>query len=163
MKGEPDRNRARGQPGQGGGDRLLLDGSGRGGGGEDPVDPADQRLQAALADENVSSREQIVSHARASGLDWVVDPSNANSDFSRNFVRHKLIPGIAERFPGYRATLARAASHLQEVSGLLDALADMAGYLRAKAVTEPARRIVSEMQHVGKELSDSGVRKKVHP
>jgi len=68
-------------------------------------------------------REEIVAYARARGLEWVEDASNADPEFTRNDLRHRILPAIEARFPGARATLARAARHFREASGLLDELA----------------------------------------
>ncbi|MDR1423309.1 MAG: tRNA lysidine(34) synthetase TilS [Azoarcus sp.] len=70
-----------------------------------------------------TGRAEIVAHARARGLAWVTDASNANLAFARNDLRHRILPAIEERFPAARVTLARAAKHFREASGLLDELA----------------------------------------
>ena len=45
--------------------------------------------------------------------DWGVvaseDPSNAELRQDRNYLRHEILPRLAERWPGYRRTLSRAA------------------------------------------------------
>ena len=53
-----------------------------------------------------SSLEQWV---RDRGLAVVADPANRNLDFDRNYLRHQVLPLIAERWPGYRDSLQRAA------------------------------------------------------
>ncbi len=68
-------------------------------------------------------RSEIVAYARARKLAWVEDDSNADTAFDRNFLRHRLLPVIAERFPAYRQTLSRASRNFAEASALLDAWA----------------------------------------
>ncbi len=68
-------------------------------------------------------REVLAAHAKAAGLAWVDDESNAASDFGRNFIRHQVMPRIAERFPQYRESLVRLARHAAAANGLLDSLA----------------------------------------
>jgi len=68
-------------------------------------------------------RAEILAYARARGLAWVTDDSNASLEFARNDLRHRILPAIEERFPAARVTLARAAQHFREASGLLDELA----------------------------------------
>jgi tRNA(Ile)-lysidine synthase len=46
----------------------------------------------------------------AAGVQYVIDPSNLESDQDRNYVRHQLLPLVAERWPGYRETIQRAAT-----------------------------------------------------
>ncbi len=53
----------------------------------------------------VSLRQALES----AGLDYVIDPSNLESDQDRNYVRHELLPLVAQRWPGYRETIQRAA------------------------------------------------------
>ncbi len=68
-------------------------------------------------------RAAIEAYARAQGLTWVEDEGNLDPAFARNHLRHRVLPRVAERFPAYRQTLARAARHFAECARLLDALA----------------------------------------
>lgn len=68
-------------------------------------------------------RAGIEAWARARGLEWVEDESNADVRFSRNYLRHRVLPLVGERFPAAVPTLARAARHFREASELLDELA----------------------------------------
>jgi len=69
------------------------------------------------------SREQLHDYARRNGLSWVEDPSNRNQRFDRNFMRHRVLPLLAERWPGIKKTLARSAGHCAEARELVDELA----------------------------------------
>ena len=69
------------------------------------------------------SRTALENYAHAHGLNWVEDPSNAHSDFSRNYLRHEVLPILTRRWPQAAATLARSAAHCAEAQGLLDELA----------------------------------------
>jgi len=71
------------------------------------------------------TRAEIEAYARARKLRWVEDDSNANTGFDRNFMRHRLLPVIAERYPAYRKTLARASRNFAEAAVLLDELASI--------------------------------------
>lgn len=75
------------------------------------------------------SRPAIADYAREHGLTWVEDPSNADTRFSRNFLRHRILPELHERFPAAEERLAKAAARFAEASELLDQLAliDLAG------------------------------------
>ena len=66
------------------------------------------------------TRAEIEAYARARKLRWVEDDSNADTGFDRNFMRHRLLPVIAERYPAYRKTLARASRNFAEAAVLLD-------------------------------------------
>ena len=69
------------------------------------------------------SRQEILDYATAHQLHWIEDESNANDNYPRNFLRHRVLPLLSERFPAYRDTLARSAQHFSEASTLLDELA----------------------------------------
>jgi len=77
------------------------------------------------------TRAEILDYARQRHLEWIEDESNTNTDIRRNFLRHEVLPLIGQRFPSYRATIARSARHLAEAGELLDdlALTDGAGSL----------------------------------
>jgi tRNA(Ile)-lysidine synthase len=68
-------------------------------------------------------RAAIDAYAAARGLAWVDDESNANTGVKRNFIRHDVAPRLAAAFPGYPATLVRAAAHQAEAARLADDLA----------------------------------------
>ncbi len=65
----------------------------------------------------------IGAYAKVHGLAWVDDESNADVALRRNFLRHEIAPRLASAFPGYPATLVRAAAHQAEAARLADELA----------------------------------------
>ena len=69
-------------------------------------------------------RSSLMAHATAHDLGWIDDPSNADSRFSRNFLRNDILPAVSARFPGAAAGLSRLGRLAAEASDLLDALAD---------------------------------------
>ncbi len=69
------------------------------------------------------SRREILDYADAHKLRWIEDESNADDSYPRNFLRHRLLPLLEEKFPAYRDTLTRSARHFAEASELLDDLA----------------------------------------
>lgn len=71
------------------------------------------------------SREQLHDYAIQNGLTWIEDESNADVHYPRNFLRHKILPELAECFPHYRETLARSARHFAEAAQLMDELAQL--------------------------------------
>lgn len=68
-------------------------------------------------------RAAIDAYASTRALTWVDDESNANTGMKRNFLRHEIAPHLATAFPGYPATLVRAAQHQAEAAQLVDELA----------------------------------------
>lgn len=69
-------------------------------------------------------RAALVDYAREHGLSWIEDPSNADTRFDRNRLRHLVIPPLRARWPALDRTLSRSAAHCAEAAGLLDELAD---------------------------------------
>jgi tRNA(Ile)-lysidine synthase len=68
-------------------------------------------------------REEIVSYAVVHHLNWIDDPSNFDTDFDRNFLRHEVIPLLESRWPSLKKTLSRTATHTAEADSLLTELA----------------------------------------
>ena len=56
-------------------------------------------------------REAILAYAKNHSLEWVEDESNASDAFTRNFIRLRIAPVLAERYPRWREALSRAAGH----------------------------------------------------
>ncbi len=81
------------------------------------------------------SRAELEAWARAEGLSWIEDPSNASLDHSRNYLRHQVFPVLEQRWPAATASMARAAGHLAEAQELLDELAELD--LASAAATPP--------------------------
>lgn len=69
------------------------------------------------------TRSELIEYAQQHGLQWVEDESNADDAYPRNFLRHRVLPLLEQRFPAYRQTLARSARHFAEAAALLDELA----------------------------------------
>jgi len=68
-------------------------------------------------------RESLRAYAQENELEWIDDPSNFDTSLDRNFLRHDLLPQLAERRSGIREVLARSAGHFAESARLLDELA----------------------------------------
>ena len=54
---------------------------------------------------------------------FVEDPTNADTSFTRNRIRHELLPALEKAFPQFRETFARSARHAAQAQGLLTAVA----------------------------------------
>jgi tRNA(Ile)-lysidine synthase len=57
------------------------------------------------------------------GIAYINDPSNADQSFTRNKIRHQLLPALAAVFPQYRETFARSARNMALAGELLIQLA----------------------------------------
>ncbi|MBA1428676.1 tRNA lysidine(34) synthetase TilS [Pseudomonas fluorescens] len=70
-------------------------------------------------------RSELQAYAHDHHLKWIEDPSNADPRFSRNYLRHRVLPVLAQRWPQVVSSLTRTAEHVGEAQGLLDELAVM--------------------------------------
>lgn len=70
-------------------------------------------------------RAQLEAYAFKEGLMWVEDPTNQQLDFSRNYLRHSVLPVLQQRWPKAKLSLARTAEHMAEAQELLDELAQL--------------------------------------
>lgn len=61
----------------------------------------------------------LLAHAKEHGLGWIEDPSNADTDFDRNFLRQRVLPQLRERWPHAAAAFARSAELNAEATALL--------------------------------------------
>ncbi|MEF1245253.1 tRNA lysidine(34) synthetase TilS, partial [Vibrio campbellii] len=67
-------------------------------------------------------REQIEAVAKEQGLDWVEDESNQDTRYDRNFLRHRIVPELSERWPSIHQAVQRSASLCAQQEALLDEL-----------------------------------------
>ncbi len=72
-----------------------------------------------------ASRSELRAWAEAAELDWIEDPSNFDTGFERNRIRHEILPTLAGCRPGASHSIARSALHCAEASDLLDELGAM--------------------------------------
>jgi tRNA(Ile)-lysidine synthase len=71
------------------------------------------------------SGEALHDYAKRHKLDWIEDPSNADTRFDRNFLRREILPLLAARWPAAAARLKQSADLASEASALLKDLADI--------------------------------------
>ncbi|MFJ2489456.1 tRNA lysidine(34) synthetase TilS [Pseudomonas sp. NPDC087639] len=71
------------------------------------------------------TRAELEAYAQTHQLHWIEDPSNQDRQFSRNYLRHQVMPALTGRWPQAQASMARSAAHLREAQGLLNELAQM--------------------------------------
>ena len=69
-------------------------------------------------------REALRAYADAHDLRWIDDPSNDESEFDRNYLRHEVFPLLETRWPGVASRLATSAELARESSEILVDIAD---------------------------------------
>jgi tRNA(Ile)-lysidine synthase len=70
-----------------------------------------------------ASRNQLAAYVAEHNIGYINDESNDDPRFARNALRHKVMPALAEAFPGFQERFARSAQHAQSAQRLLTELA----------------------------------------
>lgn len=58
-------------------------------------------------------KEEIYKYLVSKDIEWAEDPTNLNSDFTRNFWRNRVLPLISEHYPGYKSSLTTFRDKIQ--------------------------------------------------
>ncbi|MFN4257168.1 MAG: tRNA lysidine(34) synthetase TilS [Saprospiraceae bacterium] len=70
-----------------------------------------------------AQRIEIEAFAREQNIAWREDSSNASDDYTRNFVRHHILPRMAELNPNLLETIARMQARVGEMEANFEHLA----------------------------------------
>ncbi|MCH8895146.1 MAG: tRNA lysidine(34) synthetase TilS [Proteobacteria bacterium] len=70
------------------------------------------------------SRDELCDWARQNAVDWCEDSSNQDQQFARNYLRHRILPLLRERWPTVAGSVARSAAHCAEAESVLAELAE---------------------------------------
>lgn len=97
------------------------------------------------------SRQDIAAYAEQHRLKHIEDPSNANTQFRRNFIRHDVLPTLKKAYPGAIQCLARSselcAASETEISTQVSANYRLCqGTEKNQLLCEPLRRLSSQQQ-----------------
>lgn len=65
-------------------------------------------------------RQTLLEYAKQNQLHWIEDESNQNINFTRNFIRHEVMPLLKTRWTSITSTLARVADHCAEAQELIE-------------------------------------------
>lgn len=68
-------------------------------------------------------RQRLRQQAQTAGWTWADDPTNADDRFDRNFLRHRILPSLQERWPQLDRRLLATARACGESAELADLLA----------------------------------------
>jgi tRNA(Ile)-lysidine synthase len=69
------------------------------------------------------SRAELEDHARAQGLSWVNDESNADDHYDRNYLRNQVMPLLRERWPAFAGKWQQTAELCAANESLIEELA----------------------------------------
>ncbi len=103
------------------------------------------------------TRAELVQYAGQHQIRHVEDESNADMRYTRNALRHQIMPLLAQHFPGFQARFARTAQHAQSALQLLEQLAQQ-DYARCLCVGPVANLDVLQLQSLSGERIDNVLR-----
>ena len=66
------------------------------------------------------SRETILAYVKENNIDWREDKSNASTKYTRNKIRHNVLPVLKEINPSLLETFAKTAEHLKESQQIIE-------------------------------------------
>lgn len=92
-----------------------------------------------------ATRRQIIDYLDSITQDYVVDSTNYDSDYRRNFIRNRVIPLLEEEWPGAKASILESIKHLRQEEMILDSVENkllkdnptFLGYNDLKALPDP--------------------------
>ena len=96
------------------------------------------------------SRMELETFVASLGIAYVNDESNADVRYTRNALRHGVMPSLSQHFPGYAERLGRSARHAQAAQRLLDQLAaqDMASCLDGDRLSLDALNVLQDSDRI---------------
>ncbi len=65
-------------------------------------------------------RSEIEEYCQENHISYVTDPTNAQNDYDRNFIRNRITPLLQERFPHCLESTLLTSRHLEEEEEILD-------------------------------------------
>lgn len=68
------------------------------------------------------ARSELEAYAKNRQLKWIEDESNDDERYDRNFLRHRIVPDLKERWPSIACAAERSAQLCAEQESLLDEL-----------------------------------------
>jgi tRNA(Ile)-lysidine synthase len=77
-------------------------------------------IRAWLAARGLQARHPgSAGFASTLGQGWIEDPTNTDTQFTRNRIRQLLLPALQQTFPQFRETFARSARHAAQAQQIL--------------------------------------------
>lgn len=103
------------------------------------------------------SRGEVEKYCELNALHYVIDSSNLSDDYSRNRIRHRIIPELCRLNPSYLSAFARFfESCAQDAEYIDSAAAEYADECRAKVLSELHPALLSRV--IKQKLLNAGVK-----
>lgn len=69
------------------------------------------------------TREEIFAYARENNVPYVVDETNAYNDYSRNYIRNRIVPVVKKKFGDVESAFTRLCENAAEIEQFLESQA----------------------------------------
>lgn len=115
------------------------------------------------------TRRDLIRVLESANVEPIEDPSNVETRYTRNALRHEIIPALQRLFPGFPATLLRSMALIRDDAAAVDEIAQdaIAQMLEASgsvvrvdraALRRASRPVASRVvRHVARDVSAMGV------
>lgn len=104
-----------------------------------------------------AKRNEIIKYAKENNLNWVEDSTNQSDEFTRNFIRHQIIPSVKKIFANADDNLLNNIERLKEAETLylqaLEAHKKKLVILRESKTNEKSDQPLKQSQHHNKQIS----------
>lgn len=101
------------------------------------------------------TKEEILRYAAEHSVPYRTDETNADSEYTRNYIRNKIVPLISARFPGFERRIMRLSESMRETEDLLETLETPAVREADGAVSLPLKAFYAHPAVVKKSVSDA--------
>lgn len=92
-----------------------------------------------------TQRHEIEDFARASGVEWIEDPTNQDLKYQRNLIRHRILPALRNQDPGFDEWVERVIGRLEKgdvkITRELERLWKTHGYLNNGQASLPLAKL----------------------
>ncbi len=73
-----------------------------------------------------TGRAEIEAYLRDNSIVWQTDETNESVEYSRNYIRHEILPAADKMYPGVKKRIAETAFSLQQAENYLEAQTNIA-------------------------------------
>lgn len=91
------------------------------------------------------TRQDVEDYARSAALSWIEDDSNADLQHDRNYLRHEVLPAVAQRWANYQEPWRKSLLLLEESATVLAEVAESDLRAAAKGPNELALSTLSQL------------------
>lgn len=71
----------------------------------------------------LATRQEIIAYCEKNGIEYVTDSTNADTDYTRNYIRHEIVPALNKLNPSLNSATARLSEAVRMDEELLSRMA----------------------------------------